>query len=213
MKKTEICADLKRLGFTENSFVETILVSKNNDGSYNAAPMGVIRREDQLEIRVYKSSKTYNNLIDDTCVSLNITDDPILFLKTAFKDEYEEIPIVNDWYIQGSDAIVLARKKEETMISDFQSLFILQPFEVSIKRREPTVFSRGRAAAIEAIIHATRVKIFHLEKMEDKVNELLDKIDSCFNIILRTSDDSSAEKMVLNELKTLFNKWGLTVEA
>ena len=83
---TEITATLDLLGFTQNSFVETILVTRAKDGSFNPAPMGVIRQGKQFEIRPYKSITTYRNLMTGNMVSNNITDDPMLFFCSAFTD-------------------------------------------------------------------------------------------------------------------------------
>jgi uncharacterized protein len=208
MKLTDIDASLKNLGFIENSIVETILVTKNIDGSFNAAPMGVIYSDNKLEVRTYTSSKTYENLLRNECVSLNISDNPLLFLKTAFKNVFE-VPDITDGGIENSDAVIYAMKIREDNPFDNRASFSFKPTDIVVKREVPTVFSRGRAAAIEAIIHATRVEVFHFGGKEHRVNELLVKIDLCFDIISKTSDVSSTEMRVLDELKTLFKKWGV----
>ena len=41
MIKTDINESLSKLGFTENCIVETILVSYNDDGNPNIAPIGI----------------------------------------------------------------------------------------------------------------------------------------------------------------------------
>jgi len=206
---TEITATLDLLGFTQNSFVETILVTRNNDGSFNPAPMGVIRQGKLLEIRPYKSSTTYRNLMTGNMVSINITDDPMLFLDSAFKDELDRLPVVDDWVLMGSDATIIAEKISRTDISEQQASFTLEPITLSITNKMPSVFSRGRAEAIEAIIHATRIKVFHHENQEDKVKELMGKMILSFNIISRVSDSSSAEVKIVQKLKYLLVKWGV----
>ena len=47
---------LQLLGFTHDSIVETIMVTVNSDGTYNAAPMGVINRGGFIEARPFRSS-------------------------------------------------------------------------------------------------------------------------------------------------------------
>ena len=172
MNNTKIDATLELLGFTPNNIVETILITKNRDGSYNPAPIGVINKGKKIEIRPYTSSNTYQNLTKSNRLSINITDDPMLFLKTSFKDELEGIPTVTDWVLEGSDATIIAEKTGMSMFSEPQASFSLNPVAVSINRETPTVFSRGRAEAIEAIIHATRVKVFKATSQEEKVKEL-----------------------------------------
>jgi uncharacterized protein len=208
---TEITAKLDQLGFTNNGFVETILITSNKDGSFNPAPMGVIRHDKLLEIRPYKSSKTYRNLMNSNRVSINVTDDPMLFLESAFKDELDRFRVVDDWVLNGSDATLIAEKVSRRDISEQQASFTLEPVTLSISNKMPSVFSRGRAEAIEAIIHATRVKVFHTENHEDKVKEFIEKMVQSFNIISRVSDSSSAEVKIVQILKSLLEKWGVEI--
>jgi len=208
---SEITATLDLLGFTQNSFVETILVTRAKDGSFNPAPMGVIRQDELLEIRPYKSSTTYRNLMTGNMVSINITDDPMLFLVSAFKDELDKLPVVDNWVLLGSDATLIAEKISQTDISEQQASFTLDPLTLSITNNMPSVFSRGRAEAIEAIIHATRIKVFYAEKREDKVKELLGKMTASFDIVIRVSDSSSAEVKIVQILKSLLGKWGIEI--
>ena len=182
MNSTKIDATLDLLGFTQNCFVETILVTRNKDRSFNPAPMGVIRDGKLLEIRPYKSSITYGNLDESTHVSINLTDDPMLFLKTSFKDEFKEVPKVIDWILDGSDATIMAEKTSESDYSPLQAAFTLEPISLTISNKTPRVFSRGRAEAIEAIIHATRIKVYQSENQENKVKELYEKMTASFNI-------------------------------
>jgi hypothetical protein len=209
MNETEIVSTLERLGFTENSYVETILVTRNRDGSYNAAPMGVIRVNNRLEVKPFNSTTTYENLLRGDLTSINVTDDPMLFLQTAFKDELDESPNVKEWRVDGAVAVIMAEKKGEATLSDIRASFTFEPISISMYRNEPSVFSRGRAEAIEAVIHATRVKLFQSEKREAEVKELIEKLDACFDVIKRVSSDDSAEMMVVKSIRALLEIWGV----
>jgi hypothetical protein len=201
-------AVLQALGFTEGNIVETIMVTKNSDGIYNAAPMGVTYRDGFIEVHPYRS-RSYLNLNHSNQASINITDDPLIFLKTAFKDELDFVPSVNDWVLMGSDATVFLEKLEEFNVSDLQAGFKFKPTRIAITKKEPMVFSRGRAEAIEAVIHATRVKVFQAESRYEKVDELLKRINDCFNVITRVSVAGSPEMQVVEELDKLIIKWGI----
>ena len=200
---------LKALGFTEGNIVETIMVTENNDSTHNAAPMGVIYRDGFIEVRPYRSSRSYHNMHNSDWASINITDDPILFLKTAFKDELDYGLTVINGILQGCDATVVLEKQEEFHVSDLQAGFRLKPTRVEITKKEPMVFSRGRAEAIEAIIHATRVKVFQAQSRYEKVDGLLKRINDCINVITRVSVDGSPEMQVVEELDRLMIKWGI----
>ena len=200
---------LKELGFYEGNIVETILVSMNPSGSYNAAPMGVRYLEGFIEASPYKTSTTYENLHRGIQAALNITDDPLMFMYTAFKDELNWRQDITDWTLEGIYATILMEKHYEYPLSDLQVGFKLNPTELCIYRNLPRVFSRGRSEAIEAIIHASRIKAFHAERLEEKTSELLQKLDDCFNVIIRVSSMDSPEMRVIDTLIKLLRSWGI----
>lgn len=209
MNATKIGNILQELGFTEDSIVETILVTMNIDGSYNAAPMGVKYREGLIEASPYKTSHTFGNLHRGSQASLNITDDPVLFLYAAFKDELGG-PKVTDWTLNEAYVTVFLEKQYEFPISDLQVGFKLSPTKLNIQRNLPRVFSRGRSEAIEAIVHATRIKVFHTEGRHEKTQELQGRLNECFSVVTRVSADDSPEMQVVETLNKLLTKWGIT---
>lgn len=209
MNTTVIGNTLKELGFDEGNNVETILVSMNTDGSYNAAPMGVRYVDGFIEVSPYKTSTTYENLHRGIKAALNITDDPLLFLHTAFKNELKWSNKITDWTLEGAYAAILLEKQYEYPLSNLQVRFKLNPTEFYHHSKLPRVFSRGRSEAIEAIIHATRIKVFHSEGLEEKTRELLCKLENCFSVISRVSSSGSLEVQVVKTLTKLLQSWGI----
>jgi hypothetical protein len=56
---------------------ETIITTKNDDGSKNAAPIGVIYAgDDKIINRIFKGSHTLENIIREKEFTVNITHDP-----------------------------------------------------------------------------------------------------------------------------------------
>ena len=133
----------------------------------------------------------------------------MLFLGTAFKDEMAYVPEVNNWALRGCDATMLLSKLDEFDISSLQAVFKLKPIRIEITKESPTVFSRGRAMAIETVIHATRVKVFQAEENYGAVDELLNRIDSCIDVITRVSASDSPEVQVVEKLGELMRSWGV----
>lgn len=211
MKPSELEGRLQRLGFTENSIVEIIMITMNPDGSYNPAPMGVIKKGDHLEVRPFTSSDTYRNLTINSLASINLTDDPLLFLKTAFKHQLDEEISISEISLEDSDATIIVEKTKEDTFSSSQASVILRPKRVVIHNDSPTVYTRGRAMAIEAIIHATRVPVYHSKGDETKVEYLLQNMRYCFDIISRVSDADSPEIYVVDSLRTLLETWGVSI--
>ena len=209
MNSTKMLTTLERLGFTEGDIVESILITRDEKGGFNPAPMGVIRDLNLLEVRIFKSSNSFKNLINDGKASINLTDDPLLFHKAAFKEDLGETPLITDWILNGSDTTIYAEKHSGKDFSDNRHSFFLNPVSIKITKKEPTVFSRGRAQAIESIIHSTRIKFFHSEDRIQEVKSLLELVDWCFNVINKVSHPDSNALKVVNSLKELFEQWGV----
>ena len=72
--------DLSLIGMEKGRQYETIITTKNEDGSKNAAPIGVIcAGENKIINRIFKSSHTLENIIREREFTVNITYDPELF--------------------------------------------------------------------------------------------------------------------------------------
>lgn len=208
MDEYQVTRTLIQLGFTEDCIVEIVLVTRNPDGSLNAAPMGVKRSGPTLLIQPYKTSQTYRNLLRGGQASINITDDPLLFLATAFKAELEHDLAFKENELEAASAVINTEVSEQLNETELCASFSLEPREFEVKTSHPTVFSRGRSEAIEAIIHATRIHVF-LNKDPMKVQELVRKLDSCLNVINRVSSEGSPEATTAKKLLSLMEKWGV----
>jgi hypothetical protein len=201
---------LENLGFTRGGIVETILVTLNRDGSMNAAPMGVRLAGDLFELKPFKTSTTYGNLRRGGHATVNTTQDPRLFLATAFKEEVEDQPSVDEGMaLSGSDSTIHVEVQGEKRTQGDQGLFTAKPVKVSVRRQHPTVFSRGRAGAIEAVIHATRVKAFMGSGKDAEVEELVKWIDGCAATVRRVSPVGSPECTVVDALYEMMKSWGV----
>ena len=210
MSTVDESGTLEELGFTRGGVVEIILVTLNRDGSVNAAPMGVRLAGGLFELRPFKTSATYGNLRRGGHATVNTTQDPRLFLATAFKEEVEGQPSVDeDMALSGSDSTIHVEVQGEKRTQGDQGLFTAKPVKVSVRRQHPTVFSRGRAGAIEAVIHATRVKAFIGSGKDAEVEELLKRIDGCAGTVRRVSPVGSPECTVVDRLYEMMSGWGV----
>jgi hypothetical protein len=204
---------LDELGFGVGCIAETIVVTRNPDGALNAAPMGITRiGTKDIEIKPFKTSSTYQNLSTCRYACANITDDPYLFLVTAFKNEYIhgfEPPIIEEnLSIRGADARVHV---EVIDVKDFdidRGDFICRADSIEIDRTLPTVFSRGRAMAIEGVIHATRIDENLRKGRLEEAESLIRRFDMCAEVVERVSTPDSIEYRVIGEMKRMMEKWG-----
>lgn len=202
---------LEDIGFKKNSIVEAILVTKNKDGSVNPAPMGVTRVKDNIvKLKPFKSSKTHQNLTINRMACINTTQDPLLFLATAFKEEINEIDfgqISSEMRILRAEAHIFIKIIDVKEISKYRSTFLSEVSSIELIDRVPKVFSRGRASSIDAIIHATRLKVFK-DKKGERTDNLLEKFQICKKNVYRVSSKKSDAAKVINILQRLIKKWG-----
>lgn len=202
---------LEDIGFKNNSIVETILVTRNVDGTPNPAPMGVARIGDKiLEIKPFKSSRTFQNLTRNNEACINITQDPTLFLTTAFKKEVQEFhfgEIDNELRMLRAGVHIFIKILDVGEVSEYRSRCSSSVSSIELINRVPKVFSRGRAFAIEAIIHATRLKAF-CDKKGLTTRKILNKFNICKESVIRVSPKNSDDRKVLKILEKLIKNWG-----
>ncbi len=211
MARPEVVELLDELGFSRGCIVETLVATRNPDGSPNVAPMGVTRTgSDLLEIKPFKSSTTYRNLLSRRDACVNVTADPELFLVTAFKHDplsgFKPVHIDEDLSLGPADGSVFVETLNGHDISN-RGCFVCRAHSIDIHRPLPTVFSRGRAGAIEAVVHATRIKAFILEGRYEDVEKLNRKFNECKEVVERVSAPESVEVRVVRALETLIGNW------
>ena len=202
---------LDDLRFDVGSVCEAIVTTVNADEAPNAAPMGVTRvGPETLDLKPFKTSTTYRNLLDNPRACVNITDDPALFLSTAFKGEVEGLPDFNidgDMRLEASDASVFVRVVDVWDLSENRTCFTCEVKGIEIHRPTPQVFSRGRAEAIEAIVHATRIQVFASSDDEAAVERLIKRFNECKDVVNKVSPPESVEARVIVELERMIDEW------
>jgi hypothetical protein len=208
----DIARDLDHLGFEKGSIVETIVTTWNIDKTPNAAPMGVVRTgPDIIEIRPFKTSLTHRNLFKNVESCINITQDPETFFVTAFKHDlplgFDEIEINDELQLEHSDAHIFVEVKEHKPLAERREAFDCQVKSIKITKPTPRVFSRGRAEAIEAVIHATRIEEFLKRGIHEDAERLILRVAECREIVERVSSAESKEVRVVKALIEMIENW------
>jgi hypothetical protein len=208
---TEIEEKLKALGFTDGSNYEIILTTLNSDCSYNAAPMGIVMTSPLiLTIKPFKTSSTYKNLKNKSRACVNVTSDPGIYLATSFKEkDFSGFPVPNidkELRLDHSDAHVFIELKSFDEL-EHRAKVSFQILSVEVIISHPKAFNRGRAAAIEAIVHATRIKVFFKEGPRERVESLIKRFYDCKDIVDRVSPPESTESRVIRKLEKLIGDW------
>jgi len=173
--------NLKEAGIGEG-ISEVIVTTKSTSGEPNAAPIGIIAvtNEDENEnnyfVRLYKGSKTLSNVRETNKLAANVTNDAVLFVKSAFES-------LNETYFSLFSGFPVLKEANswtlfdcafsEKRIKSGIFLFQLTPLAVKINRKEVKAINRGLNAVIEAAILATRNAIAEDERERTEREKLM----------------------------------------
>lgn len=204
------------LGFSKGVIVETIVSTYNKNGQPNAAPMGVImKNEKQLLIKLFNSSSTYKNLQSNGCATINLTSDIHLFYLTAFKETdplptewFEKAQTINAPKLQTADASIETSVADIKPINEEKTEVSFKVRLVKAKKMDPKAYCRGQFATMEAIIHATRLKVFLNgdEKQKKQASNLLQTIEICRDVVYRSAP-SSQYAQIMADLSKMIDSW------
>jgi hypothetical protein len=208
------------LGFSEGVIVETIVSTYNADGQANAAPMGVTMESPQrLVLMIYTSSSTCKNLQSKRCAVVNVTSDPEVFYRTAFKEANPNGVVPQKWF---EKAEIVDAPKLRTADAHIEVAVVdIRPFDaerakvvcevklVQASRGLLKAYCRALSATIEAIIHATRVKAFitHGDRQKrEQALKLLEKIKECSDVVNRVAPNSRYSE-IMADLNQRIDSW------
>lgn len=204
------------MGFSEGEVVEVILSTISSDGEYNAAPMGVwIKPGHRLVLRPYRDTQTAQNLAKIPEAVINITSDPHFFYLTAFKHELaQKIDLtfthsekIRPPRIEGMSGYIEVTVKEGASAREnaLQSEYMCEIQIVSTSEESIQAHSRSRCAAIECVIHATRIRALYSTDPE-MTQVLMSQIKELHNTVTRIAPDSISAQIV-REVMQLLKKW------
>jgi hypothetical protein len=212
--------ELADLGFAKGVIVETIVSTYGVDGQPKAAPMGAVMQSAQrINLKIYTSSLTYANLQAKRCGVINITLDPEVFYRTAFKEANPNGTVPQEWFekaetvdapkLRTADAhveVAVAGVKplDEERVEVACDVKLVQASSVF-----PKAYCRALFATVEAIVHATRVKAFITqgdEQKREKALKLLETIRECNDVVHRVAP-SSRYSEVMADLNQRISSW------
>lgn len=208
---------LTDLGFTEGVIAETVVSTCNEDGKPNAAPMGTFIEGKQLAINIFNSTLTFSNIKTSMCAVINLTNDIEIFYKTAIKEINKNGKLPRKWFrpaktvkapkLTLAEATIEVEVAEICPITTEKTKVIFKVKLVDAPKKYPQAQPRAMAATVEAIIYATRIKLFINEKtQQSKINDLSKMVDNCEEIIKHTAPDSNYS-LILTDLKKRIHSW------
>lgn len=198
--------DLALIGMEKGRQYETIITTKNCDGTYNAAPIGVIcAGSDKIINRIFKGSHTLDNIIREREFVVNIVHDPELFTVSTLGNLPQSY-FNNDATLKCSEAYFKCKvtrlteavkqsdpvkKKGEAIVikSDVCELVINQP---------TSALNRGFGYVVESLANLTRFDMVD----DDKKEEYLEHFREANRVVRKVGyrQDIEAMKAIKKEL-------------
>ena len=208
-------AKLTDLGFSKDAIFETVLSTYNPDGTADAAPMGVTMIDQQtISLNLYNSSQTSRNLKANKCAVINLTSNIEVFYKTAFKEANQNGELPQEWFekkeavnapcFRSADATIGVSVVEMEPVRAEKTKFSCKIERIDALKVYPQVYCRAMSATLEAILHATRVKLFINQKTKQKdVTKLLSMIENSNDIVNRTAPNSVYSTVMADLMKRI----------
>jgi hypothetical protein len=218
LPKVDTVTALTELGFSKGEIVETIVSTYNSNKQPNAAPMGAImKNEHQIILILYNSSLTCQNLKANKSGVVNITSNVEIFYRTTFKEANPNGVLPQEWFATATTVNApkskLADATIEFIVSDIEKIDTQRTqatCEIKLIQAacsKPKAHSRAFSAAIEAMIHATRVKAFIGDNQkQETLAKLLAKINDCKEIVQKTAPESTCAK-IIEDLEKRIESW------
>jgi hypothetical protein len=161
--------DLGSIGMEKGLLYETIVTTVNDDHTPNAAPIGVIcKNNKEVVAYLHHGSKTVRNIKRNHSFSVNILKDSMVFVESTLgnlSDNYFE-QYANEFYIKNTDAFFIAHvtslKDVEKKDNFGVSLTTVLTAEVSniIKKKENVEpLNRAIYGIIEGLVYLTRMEM------------------------------------------------------
>jgi hypothetical protein len=212
--------NLADLGFSKGLIAETVVSTYNMQGQPNAAPMGVTMENTQrLALRIYTSSLTYRNLQAKRCAVVNVTSDPEIFYRTAFKEANPKGMVPLEWFekaetvdaprLRAADAHVEVAVADMVPFDAERAKVTCAVKLVQASNVLPRAYCRASFATIEAIIHATRVKAFLTradEQKREQALKLMETIKQCRDVVNRVAPNSRYSE-TMADLSRRIDSW------
>ena len=186
--------------------LEGLVTTQDETGRVNLAPMGPIVAPDmsRLLLRPFQTSQTFQNLRQQPCGVLHVTDDVELIARAALHGLTDVPPTIPAQVISGQVLTSACRWYEFriTNIDDTQPRAELTAEVVhSGTLREFFGFNRAKHAVLEATILATRLHLLPASEVQGELQRLQPLVDKTAG---------PAEAAAWEFVKNYIDRWNLS---
>lgn len=198
--------DLSKIGMEKGRQYETIITTTNDDGSKNAAPIGVIvAGENKIINRIFKGSHTLENIIREREFTVNITHDPEVFATSILSNLPQDYFIENmalkcaDAYFKCRVVSLTEAVKQSDPIKKKGEAIVIKSEVSDLVINKPTkAMNRGFGYVIETLANFTRFDLVSDAKKE----EYIKRFREANRIVLKvgTKEDIKSMQEIKKEL-------------
>lgn len=198
--------DLTKIGMEKGRQYETIITTTNDDGSKNAAPIGVIvAGENKIINRIFKGSHTLDNIIREREFTVNITHNPEVFATSILSNLPQDYFIENmalkcaDAYFKCRVISLTEAVKQSDPIKKKGEAIVIKSEVTDLVINKPTkAMNRGFGYVIETLANFTRFDLVSDAKKE----EYIKRFREANRIVLKvgTKEDIKSMQEIKKEL-------------
>ncbi|MHA1211344.1 MAG: DUF447 domain-containing protein [Candidatus Heimdallarchaeota archaeon] len=195
---------------------EAIVTTYNEDGSSNAATMGIIQTmSGEILIKPFKETDTHKNLVRANVCVINYSLDPELYVKSSlFQEEFSADEFIESKHVlapilkvsQNNHIALEVLKRDETS-EELKTIFVCKAKHYNYHHNKPAVFTRAFSSLIEILIHATRIIAFQDQpKKTDEIQNLRSLIEHYSKIIMKVTQKNSYYQVLLEKIQRKINQ-------
>ena len=164
--------DLTKISMFKGQQYETIITTINDDGSLNAAPIGILcRGKNKVMCRIFKGSHTLENIISQKKFIVNICENPELFtwslLDNLEKDDFSEDQSIKnvDAYFKCKVTSIKEAVKQSDPVKKKSEANVIKADVCKLIIRNPVkAYNRSFSYVVECLANFSRIDIVDDEK-------------------------------------------------
>lgn len=201
--------DLYSIGMERGLLYETVVTTRNLDGTPNAAPIGVIcKGSDEVVVYLHEGSKTFDNVRREKSFCVNILRDPMVFVESTIGNlDIVKFQIQDhEFSIKEADAFFSVEVTREKLVqrkdhlgTSTQNVVNARVLEVVKNQEHVHPLNRAIYGIIEALVYLSRINIVS----EDERNAYLEKLSETSRVVNKvgSEDHKKAMKKILEYLE------------
>lgn len=191
--------DLSSIGMEKGRQYETVITTENDRGQMNAAPIGVLcSGRDTVLTRIFKGSRTLENMISQKEFTVNITHDPEVFmlsiignLPEGYFNEDNTLKCAEAYFKCEVTSISEAVKQSDPIKSKGEAI-VMKSKATELVIIEPTkAVNRGFGYVVESLSNLNRFDA----STEEQKEEIIKRFREAYRIVRKVGYPADIKSM------------------